>query len=74
MFNTRGETKRASWLGLTYPENSTNWSGTILQRLALICGLAVFEFYLRSSFMLSACVAQCQDQCETKNNNSKLLE
>lgn len=24
--------------------------------------------------MISVCVAHCQDQCETKNNNSKLLE
>lgn len=47
IFNTRGKTERAPWLGLTSPENAFNCSSIILQRVAFSCDLAVFEFYLR---------------------------
>lgn len=57
-----------------YPENYTHHRSMVLEHLAFSCDLAAFEFYRGRegrSLLVSVCVAQCQDQCETKNNSSE---
>lgn len=72
----KSETKRKFWLILIYPENYINRSSTVLEPFStqLCVILPRWHSVWGGSFMVSVCVAQCQDQWETKNNDSKLLE